>query len=198
MANEYDDLEAIKAIVGALEPFERSDQERIVRWALEKIGLNISQSSSQVTGGQPALSSPLVTDNYTPTHLPSSSGGSDIKSFVSEKNPTSDNQFAATVAYYYEFEAPPELRKESVSAADLQEACRQVGRSRLGDPGKTLRNAHGGGLLDKAGDRGSYKINTVGENLVAVTLPSGSGTASITTKKKRRITKKSVTKKKSK
>jgi hypothetical protein len=86
-------------------------------------------------------------------------------------------QFAATVAYYFAFEAPLGERKDSITADDLQDACRQVGRHRLKRPIKTLHNAHASGLLDKAGERGAFKINTVGENLVAVTLPSGSGTA---------------------
>jgi len=47
-----------------------------------------------------------------------------------------------------------------------------VGRARLENPGQTLRNAHHGGLLDRGEGRGLYVINTVGENLVAMTLPS--------------------------
>jgi hypothetical protein len=94
-------------------------------------------------------------------------------------------QFAATVAYYFAFEAPTEERKESITADDLQDACRQVGRHRLSSPIKTLLNAHASGLLDKAGERGAYKINTVGENLVAVTLPVGSSTSGTKRPKKK-------------
>jgi hypothetical protein len=95
----------------------------------------------------------------------------DIKTFVDTKKPPSETQFAATVAYYYGFEAPAESRKESITSSDLQEACRQVGRARIKNPAQTLVNAHAQGLLDR-GDRGAYTINTVGENLVAMALPS--------------------------
>jgi hypothetical protein len=90
---------------------------------------------------------------------------------VSAKSPKSDNQFAATVAYYFQFEAPQAERKKAISKDDLQEACRKAGRERLANPGQTLRNAHQMGLLDKGEEPGVFSINTVGENLVAMTLP---------------------------
>lgn len=161
-----DDLEAVRTIVGALAEFDAKAQERILRWAQEKLGLVApGRGHSQIVQVPAAGSShPQL------PHAPST-GASDIKSFVEKKNPTSDTQFAATIAYYYRFEAPPELRKDSIGASDLQEACRKVGRSRIRYPVQTLVNAHGQGLLDR-GEPGAYSINTVGENLVAVALPS--------------------------
>jgi hypothetical protein len=58
---------------------------------------------------------------------------------------------------------------------DLQEATRKSGRERLKRPDQTLRNAHMLGLLDKGDEPGTFCVNTVGENLVAMTLP-GDGT----------------------
>lgn len=159
-----DDLDAVRTIVGALEGFDAKDKQRILRWAQEKLGLaqqSPPSSSSTATGAPPPT---------TPAGE-FSGQGSDIKSFVDKKSPSSDTQFAATVAYYYRFEAPAQLRKESIISEDLQEASRQVGRARLAKPAQTLVNAHGQGLLDR-GERGAYSINTVGENLVAMALPS--------------------------
>ncbi len=193
-SDKLDDLEAVRTIVSTLEQFAKEDQERIVRWALEKLGI----SSAPTAPPAPAASHqspPPQTQTHAPSQLSGSSCG-DIKSFVTEKSPSSDNQFAATVAYYYEFEAPPEERQESISAQELQDACRKVGRARLGDPGKTLRNAHDVGLLDKGSERGTYRVNTVGENLVAVTLPSSGSGAAPVAKKKRSTTKKKAVKKK--
>lgn len=95
-----------------------------------------------------------------------------MKSFIAEKGPRSDNQFAAAVAYYWRFEAPEGSRKNRITAADLQDACRLAQRSRLGRPRQTLVNAAGMGYLDRVA-QGEYSLNTVGENLVAVTLPGG-------------------------
>ena len=88
------------------------------------------------------------------------------------KKPLSDSQFAATVAYYYRFEAPEPQRKTSLSSTDLIDACRQTGRERIKHPAQTLVNAHTQGYMDKGSERGTYTINTVGENLVALALPN--------------------------
>jgi hypothetical protein len=109
----------------------------------------------------------------------------DLKTFVEEKKPKNDVQYAATVAYYYRFESPKDQRKDEINADDLQDSCRLVGRVRFKVPGQTLRNAHTLGLLDKGTQSGSYAINSVGENLVAVALP-GDGSGAPGAKRKNR------------
>jgi len=47
------------------------------------------------------------------------------------RKPRNDVQFAAAVAYYYRFEAPPADRKEAIDKEDLQEAARKAGRERF-------------------------------------------------------------------
>jgi len=165
---EVDDLDAVRKIVEALGGFEPNDQERILRWAREKVGL-ATQQHPVGTRQAPATGEPTETTARGPTPR-----SLDVKSFVEGKNPSSDTQFAATVAYYYRFEGPEHLRKDSVTADDLQEACRLVGRPRLKRPDQTLIDARKQGFLDRE-DRGSYTINTVGENLVAMALPAEGG-----------------------
>lgn len=97
----------------------------------------------------------------------------DIKAFTEAKAPKSDQQFAAVVAYYYQFEASEAERKDTIDAGTLTNAARLVGRKRPPKPNITLANAKNAGYLDSA-ERGHFKISTVGENLVAVTLPGGS------------------------
>ena len=91
------------------------------------------------------------------------------------KNPKNDIQFAATVAYFYRFEAPPEQRRNEIDAVLLQDACRLAGRERFKRPRITLNNAKNQGLLDRGSEAGKFTVNTVGENLVAMTLPSQAG-----------------------
>jgi hypothetical protein len=169
MTTKPDDLQAVRTLVTTLSGFDATEQERIIRWAREKLGLaaNIEQPSTASHDKHAGAEKQLERFDKQVTE------SKDIKTFIVEKNPTSDNQFAATVAYYYRFEAPPAERKEAITKEDLQEACRKAGRERLKNPGQNLVNAHGVGLLDKA-EPGAYKINTVGENLVAMTLPGGS------------------------
>jgi hypothetical protein len=103
--------------------------------------------------------------------------GQDIKSFVTEKKPRSDQQFATAVAYYYRFVAPQGERRDTINTSTLQEATRLVGRTRLANPKNTLNNSKNQGYLNNAA-RGEYSINTVGENLVAMTLPGGAEASS--------------------
>lgn len=162
---KLDDYDAVRTIVDTLQGFTNEDQERILRWAKEKVGLNAqippSISSSPVA--------PVVATMPT-SHVPKT-----IKAFVDEKNPQSDVQLATAIAYFYRFEAPPEQRKEQIDATLLRDACRLAGRpGKLTQPLKTLSNAHAGGLLDRGSERGTFVINSVGENLVGMILPSSS------------------------
>ena len=163
-----DDLEAVRTIAAALEAFAGPEQERILRWVREKVGLPVSTTPHTDPTRQARESAALPDSDTRPV---------DLKSFVKAKDPQSDVQFAATVAYYYRFQAPEPQRKTAVTANDLQEACRLADRDRLVKPAQTLINANGQGLLDKAGERGSYAINTVGENLVAMALPNSAPSA---------------------
>jgi hypothetical protein len=177
--NKPDDLEAVRSLVNTLEAFEKQEQERIIRWAREKLGL--SPSTAQPPSGPGTASRSAQGERAE--RIGSPPKGRDIKSFIDEKFPSTNVHFAATVAYYYQFEAPEPERKESINAHDLQEATRLVGRARFNDPGQTLRDSHKLGLLDKTGESGAFRINTVGENLVAMTLPMGEGRSRVSKKK---------------
>jgi len=162
---KLDDLEAVRTVVDTVKDFSPEDQQRILRWAIEKLGVSVSVgtgytlSTHQTPSPSVAVAAPV--------------GGKDIKTFMAEKKPRNDVQFAAAAAYYYRFEAPVSERKEAINQADLQEATRKAGRERFANPLKTLSNAHTLGMLDKGGEKGTYAINSVGENLVAMTLPDG-------------------------
>ena len=172
-----DDLEAVRVIAAALAPFKQNDQERVIRWAREKIGLS---SEAKVHDPSPpgASSMPAV----HPAALPQQ--GMTIKHFVAQKSPKSENQFAPVVAYYHRFEASGAERKDTIVAGDLLEACRKANTKRIKNPQQTLINAHHGGLLDKTG-HGEYTINSVGENLVAMALPGSADGSKLTAKHKR-------------
>jgi hypothetical protein len=159
-----DEFDALRTIVKTLETFGSEDQSRILRWTAEKLGL--SQAPRAATA-------PATPATSSEPDAPPAGGAKDIKSFVAQKKPKNDTQFAAVVAYFYRFEAGE--KKDTITQADLLEACRMANYPRPPAPGQTLRNAVNAGLLDKA-ERGAFSINSVGENLVAVTLP-GDGMA---------------------
>jgi hypothetical protein len=198
MAKEKDDLEAVRVVAEALGGFNPDEQDRIIRWARERVGLPALPAKG---GGTPPIA-------LTPRPENSGVGGGtsvpqkDIRTFINEKNPSSQNEFAAVVAYFHRFEAAAESRRETITADDLNEACRLANRNRIQHPAQVLVNSHAAGLLDKPGDgKSGYSISTVGENLVAMALP-GNGTKTSTTsnkkvmKKKPRATTKQANKKK--
>lgn len=168
MTAPADDFETAKAVFDRLKDLPQERQERVLRWVAEGLGVG-----SDITAG--AQRAGAVAEPHAPSpdlpRQPVASGHTDIKTFISAKNPRSDMQFATAVAYYYRFEAPPAQRKESISTDTLQEAARLAGRKRLINPKSTLNNATGQGYLDRASP-GGFAINAVGENLVAMTLPS--------------------------
>jgi hypothetical protein len=180
--NEFD---AAKAIVETLKKLDRPLQERAIRFASEALGLH-APSGTRTVGGGTQLQPVTMAASATVTGRPV-----DIKQFVSSKAPKSDQQFATVVAYYYRFEAPPEQRRDTINATVLADAARLVVRKR---PTRfALTNAKNQGYLDSAGG-GEYRINTVGENLVAITLPGNSSdTGNRRSKKqaKQRVKKKS-------
>ncbi len=186
MSNKPDDLGAIKTICDALEPFDDTEKERILRWASERLGIKnvvLTTTQTQQTGNPTASGQPIITHH----------GGKDIKTFLEEKNPTSANQLVAAVAYYHKFEAPAAERKNSITADDVTEACRKANRDRPKHPNVILVNANAFGLVDKVGT-GTYEINAVGENLVAVSMPTAghgnSGTKRTASKSKKATAKK--------
>jgi hypothetical protein len=157
------DFETASKVSALLRPVSKDRQQKILRWVAEDLDVLLA-------GAGPSTSGAALSDvgRYSPTQQAPRT--TDIKSFVAAKNPRSDMQFAAVVAYYYRFEAPPDESIESISPEVLQNAARLVNRHRLSRPRQTLLNAKAQGYLDLV-ERGQYRINSVGENLVAMTLP---------------------------
>jgi hypothetical protein len=172
MPKTPDDLSAVRSLVEALRPFEASDQERIIRWAREKLGLAPPLEAKGPKATSAGIETPIPSRSTLASATLDRPAVRDLRAFVEAKTPKNDMEFAATVAYYYQFEAPPENRKAGINAEDLREGCRLAQRPRLQNPGQTLRNALHTGYFDR-NDQGNYVLNSVGENLVAMTLPGG-------------------------
>ncbi|MGE0479680.1 MAG: hypothetical protein AB7Q17_04315 [Phycisphaerae bacterium] len=150
---------------------DKQQQEQAIRYASDSLGL--------AAGWQPAVSPDPLREAGTKN--PPQPGNPpvpapDIRTFTAEKAPKNDIQFAAVAAYYYRFLAPEQDQKDAINGTDLQDAARKADRRRPGNAAQTLRNAKNAGYLDSGG-RGQFRINAVGENLVAVTLPGGSSEA---------------------
>ena len=176
VSNPADDFEAAKAVAERLASLKPDQQRRILRWVAESLGvadapaIDPRDQQPPARSGQPAQGATPAAQKHSP------GAKSDIKTFTDQKKPKSDVQFAVVAAYFYKFVAPASDRHDTISSELVQQATRLAGRHRLATPSKTLNNAKNLGYLDSAGD-GNYKVNSVGENLVAMTLP-GTGNES--------------------
>jgi hypothetical protein len=185
-------LDAAQKIVAELHGMTPENQALALKFAMETLALQLPVSHVR----------PMI----APAHLPHAGQPplvgtpvqrTDIKSFTTAKGPKSDQQFAAVVAYYYQFEAPADQRKDSIDVETMKEAARLVGRRQAPQWRFTLQNATNAGYLS-VGGRGSYKLSPVGENLVAISLPDNatSGKGNSAGFKKKAAKQKSLTGKK--
>jgi hypothetical protein len=117
MTKASDKFEATRTVVETVKDFDPTEQEMIFRWAAESLGLpqpfgvsSATKQPSHVAGTIPPAGPPNQVAPATPGSSPQ-----DIKSFVAAKSPRSDVQFAATVAYYYQFVAPPSTKKTAIT-----------------------------------------------------------------------------------
>jgi len=174
MTTPGSDFDAAKAVAEQLKGMEKERQQKVLRWVAESLSLDLGTVvPAQRHAGERSTGAGGASAHVDAASLHRQQRSGDIKTFVDSKKPKSDVQFAAVVAYYYQFEAPAESRKNSIDAQALQEAARLVGRWRGRRAPKllpTLNNAKTLGYLDSP-ERGQFCINSVGENLVAMTLP---------------------------
>jgi len=167
------ELAAIKTITNALESFEPDARRRVLQYATQHLGI-----AEVPTGETPTIpSAPGGTGDESQVLR----GGSehngkmvDIRTFKEEKNPTSDVQMAAVVAYYLAELAPEDRRKDAIATDDIVTYFKQAGYKLPAQPKDTLPHAKTAGYFDTVA-RGAYKLNPVGHNLVVHTLPGQAG-----------------------
>jgi hypothetical protein len=87
------------------------------------------------------------------------------------------------MAYYLQHMAPSGERKASVSTADIEKYFAQAGFPLPKVPGQVLVDTKAAGYFDLI-DRGTYKLNPVGHNLVVHGLPRKGGAATPTRSRK--------------
>ncbi|MEQ1852554.1 MAG: hypothetical protein ABMA01_13300 [Chthoniobacteraceae bacterium] len=181
------DFMAAEEIKAVLHGRDKGEQERILRWVSESIG--IAANTLHVASVPPpaGTAATMVTPSSVASAADATVRRKDIKTFVIEKSPKSDVQFAAVTAYFFAFEASPAERKEVIVAQDLQEAGRQARGYGFKYAQQTLANGVTLGYFDRAG-RGEFKLNAVGENLVAMALPGAGSTVTKAAKSKKKTT----------
>jgi hypothetical protein len=168
-AKDDQELRAIQQIMAALSDLDAEARARVINYVFQRLGIS-----------SPAA---LVETGATGT-TPAPGGGAtvplpqlgrrqvDIRTFGQEKSPRSVNERVAVVGYYLSELAPADERKAEIAAADITRYFKQAGFPLPGAARMTLVNAKNAGYLDAGAERGAYKLNPVGHNLVAHSLPA--------------------------
>lgn len=163
------DFMAAEEIKAILHDRDIAEQTRIVRWVSESLGLSTTPSAaSERPAPRPAAATLPQSADQPLDSQPQSVNN--FRSFYDARKPKNDVQFAAVAGYFYRFASPQAERKETILPKDLDEAGRLARGCGFKNPRVTLNNAVKLGYFDRAGD-GAFKLNAVGENLVAMTLP---------------------------
>lgn len=168
-------FEAVRAIAEALMPLEKAARQRVLSSALALIGMRSPDATPAASTMLPAPTGPhadlqQVAPPLAASLIPATPGKVDIKTLREQKRPTSDIEMTVLVAYYLSEVAPPEYRKNVVTPDDLLTFFKQAKHPLPKQPRQTLRNAKNAGYLESAGT-GEYRLNPVGHNLIAHTLP---------------------------
>ena len=183
-------LDAAQKIVAELTGMTPEHQSLALKFSMETLGLKLPGAPA------PPAAPPAHPPQPTPPHAATGDHSTDIRSFTAMKAPKSDQQFTAVVAYFYQFEARQEDRKDAIDADVMKEAARLAGRHQVARWNMTLTNAKNAGYLDAAGN-GKFRLSSVGENLVAITLPGDGAPGQARSNKANKKPKKKLPKKKS-
>jgi hypothetical protein len=188
---EDDDVKAISTLIAALKPLNSESRVYVLEFVLKKLGISLGAQRAPPAHVPPAAQAPATPPPATPHRSPS--GVRDIRGFAAEKNPKTVNERVAVVAYYIAHLAPEGERREYVVSDDIKTYFIQAGfELPVAQRAMTLINAKNAGYLN-ASERGQYKLNSVGHNLVAHKLPSGGASKAKRRAAGRRPTKKKAT-----
>jgi polyphosphate kinase 2 (PPK2 family) len=181
------EVQAIHEILNALQPLDAAGKGHVIDYILVRLGRQIggSGSSGAPSGSMPSLPVPIAPDRTPTAGLPHT----DIKSLREEKQPTSFNEMAALVAFYLKEIATGDEHSETVNTSHIEKYFRQAGY-RLPDRAiMALVNARQAGYLDPTGEAGVYKLNPVGYNLVAHSMPTSRRTQSSAIRRPKKVAK---------
>ena len=170
---------AIDEIMSALAALPEGVRLTAVRAACEGVGV-ILEPLPRTTDDRSDAGPQSRPTGHTPPGPQADSMPQDIRSLKVAKNPKNNQEMACVMAYYLQHLAPTTERKTVVGAGDIEKYFAQAGFPLPKAPGQVLVDAKLAGYFD-AVDRGTYKLNPVGHNLVVHGLPKqdlGSGNRS--------------------
>jgi hypothetical protein len=157
--------QAIDKLVEALDPLDADARRTAIQAACQHLGIPFDGvAPSHVPSTPPPAAPPSQTTATKAT------SAADIRSLKEEKQPSTATQMACIVAYYLQELAPAGERKDTVTTPDIEKYFKQAGYRLPAKINQVLVDAKGSGYFESV-QRGEYRLNTVGYNLVAHNLP---------------------------
>jgi hypothetical protein len=162
--------EAIDQIVKALESLDEPVRATALTAACLHLKITLLSAAPVHTNHQPARTAgeQLGAAGHTPL---SPKVHTNIRTLKEEKKPKSAIEMACVVAYYLQELAPEGEKKASAVAADMEKYFKQAQFKLPQRINQLLPDTKAAGYVDSVG-RGEYRLNAVGYNLVAHTLPN--------------------------
>lgn len=151
---------AIKTLLETLAPLTPDVRAEVIRYVATRLGISkpLGEARTPFQEG-PKFEPPLPS---------AESGEIHIKTFKDQKKPKSANEMAAVV--FLANLAKPDDRKEAIDVQDIRTYFKIADFPLPEQIRFTLTNATNAGYFDSVG-RGTFRLNAIGHNLVAHSLP---------------------------
>lgn len=156
------EVDAIKKVLTALTPLSDQGRQSVLDYVVKRLG---------VRDPRPPHTAARPPENVQePIRNPTPGGAGHIKELRTAKQPRSDSEMAALAAYWLRDLAPDGERRDYITRKDVEQLFKIAEHPLPKRAEFTLPNAKGAGYVEQLGE-GKYKLNAVGYNLVAHTLP---------------------------
>jgi hypothetical protein len=162
------EIAAIKSVMEALTPLSQAVRQSVLDYVVKRLQLTPMGNGSG-HGDRAGVAKDSALPGAPAKDTQAAGGSIHIKEFKLQKNPKSASEMSAVVAYYLANLLPQADRKDRITARDIDTYFKIAGFP-LPKSDMTLVNAKAAGYFDSMGN-GAYRLNAVGHNLVAHSLP---------------------------
>lgn len=163
-------IDQIHSALSSLDPNARPVALQAV-CSLMNIQLDPETKTNDIHSGATEKAAETTTKTHSEVNTKTPKVIKDIRSLKDEKKPASAIQMACLVAYYLSELAVGDEKSETVSTTDLDKYFKQANFKLPSDIKQVLKNAKKAGYFESA-ERGKYRLNAVGYNLVTHGLPA--------------------------
>ncbi|SRR5712691_5366365 len=176
MTGKDKELAAIGSVIALLLPLDEGQRSRVLEYVLKRLDMATVRAPAGAAQEMPSSAT-----------APSTRSVVDIRTLTAEKQPRSANEMAALIGYYVSELAPEGERSDTVNAETIRRYFKMAAFPIPSAVRNVLPNATAAGYFENV-NRGEYRLNPVGYNLVVHRLPrSGSpGPAPQTSRSSRR------------